>query len=286
MRFAPDSCLKGHITMSCVLEMIKYLARRAGEIQLAHLGKVEHIEYKGEIDPVTEVDRKCERFIVGEIQRLFPGDDILAEEGTGQRSRSSNRWIIDPLDGTVNYAHGFPFFCVSIALEQSGEVVAGAVFDPNRDELFAAEKGRGATLNGQPIHVSATSRLKEALLATGFAYNVQESDQLDNLDNFANFVKTAQAVRRPGAAAIDLAWTACGRIDGFWELFLKPWDKAAGFLLITEAGGTVSLFDGLTFDLYGDELLASNGLIHRDMIRVLAEGRPTAPVVPFSTGNK
>lgn len=255
--------------MSEILEMIRYLVRGAGRLQLEHVGKVNRIEYKGIIDPVTEVDRKCEKFIVGEIQRLFPEDDILAEEGTGGRRASENRWIIDPLDGTVNYTHGFPFFSVSVALERNGRVVAGAVYDPTRDELFAAEKNYGATLNGMPIRVSETGRLQQALLATGFAYNIQEGEALDNLDNFANFIKSAQAVRRPGSAAIDLSWTACGRIDGFWELFLKPWDLAAGILLITEAGGTVTSFDGSPFDLYGNQVLVSNGRIHHEMINIL-----------------
>ncbi len=256
--------------MSEILEIIRYLVRRAGQIQLEHVGKVKKIEYKGVIDPVTEVDRKCEKFIVGEIQRLFPGDDILAEEGSGRRQRSENRWIIDPLDGTVNYAHGFPFFSVSVALEQNGGIVAGAVYDPTRDELFEAEKGCGASLNGKSIHVSETSELQKSLLATGFAYNIQEGEALDNLDNFANFIKCAQAVRRPGSAAIDLSWTAAGRIDGFWELFLKPWDMAAGLLIISEAGGKATSFDGSPFDLYGREILVSNGLIHDEMIDILA----------------
>ena len=258
--------------MKDTLSFICDLARRAGQIQLDRVGRIKRIEHKGAINLVTEVDRECEALIVGEIKHKFPKDDILAEEGSGPRRTSGNRWIVDPLDGTVNFAHGFPFFCVSIALEQEGELTAGVVFDPNRDEMFVAEKGKGATLNGNPIHVSNTDSLRKALLATGFAYNVQEEEQLDNLDNFCKFVKKAQAVRRPGSAAIDLAWLACGRMDGFWELFLKPWDMAAGVLLIREAKGKVTSFDGSPYDLYGTQILASNRLLHDQMIDTLTKG--------------
>lgn len=255
--------------MSEYLEFMSDLARRAGGIQLERLGGLHRIEYKGVINLVTEVDRECEALIVGGIQKRFPKDDILAEEGSGRRSASGNRWIIDPLDGTVNFAHGFPFFCVSIALERDGRLEAGVIYDPNRDELFAAERGYGATMNGEAIRVSESGPLRKSLLATGFAYNVQEGEQLDNLDHFGNFIKTAQALRRPGSAAIDLAWIACGRIDGFWELFLRPWDMAAGVIIIREAGGRVTSFDGADYDLYGTEILASNGRIHGEMVDVL-----------------
>lgn len=258
--------------MPTSLDILADLARRAGEIQLARFRDVHRVEHKGTIDLVTEVDRECEALIVAELQRRFPGDDILAEEGSGERKGAGRRWIVDPLDGTVNYAHGFPFFCVSIALEEAGVLQAGAIYDPNRDELFLAECDRGATLNGRPIHVSKAAMLCESLLATGFAYNVHEEERFDNLDHFGRFVKRAQAVRRPGSAAIDLAWVACGRIDGFWELFLKPWDMAAGVLLVREAGGEVTAFDGSAFPLYGTEILASNGLIHEEMQQVLAAG--------------
>ena len=258
--------------MKDTLSFLSDLARRAGKIQLDRVGKIKRIEHKGAINLVTEVDRECEALIVGEIKRNFPKDDILAEEGSGPRKVSGNRWIVDPLDGTVNFAHGFPFFCVSIALEQEGELAAGVIFDPNRDEMFTAERGKGATLNGNPIRVSKTASVRQALLATGFAYNVQEEEQLDNLDNFCKFVKRAQAVRRPGSAAIDLAWLACGRLDGFWELFLKPWDMAAGVLIIREAKGKVTSFGGSPYDLYGKEILASNGLLHDQMIDTLTKG--------------
>lgn len=255
--------------MKDTLNVMKDLARRAGEIQLRRLRDRHRIEYKGVINLVTEVDRECESLIVGEVQKGFPGDDILAEEGSGKRVLSGRRWIIDPLDGTVNYAHNFPFFCVSIALECEGELSAAVIYDPNRDEMFAAERDKGATLNDYNIRVSGAGTLKQSLLATGFAYNIQEGERLDNLDNFGKFVKTALAVRRPGSAAIDLAWVACGRIDGFWELFLKSWDMAAGVLIIREAGGRVTSFDGSPYDLYGTEILASNGRIHGEMVKIL-----------------
>lgn len=264
------------VQMGNDIKVIVDLARRAGAIQLSKLGKVHKIEYKGVINIATEIDRECEEMIVQEIRKHFPGDDILAEEMSEDVTpgpSKGRRWIIDPLDGTVNYAHGFPFFCVSIALEDNGELVAGVIYDPNRDETFVAEKGKGAVLGGQPIRVSGADSLRQSLLATGFAYNTQEGESLDNLDHFANFVKRARAVRRPGSAAIDLAWVACGRIDGFWELFLKPWDMAAGVVIIREAGGLVTSFDGSPFELYGTEILASNGKIHGEMSQVLEDGR-------------
>ncbi|HPQ81282.1 MAG TPA: inositol monophosphatase family protein [bacterium] len=264
--------------MGETLSIMGEVARKAGGMQMARLCDAHSIEYKGVINLVTEVDRACEKYIVGELSRRIPGCEFLAEEGTaapeGSASRSAGdapkpRFIVDPLDGTVNYAHGFPFFCVSIALEERGELTAGVIFDPNRNELFEAKKGGGAFMNGSPISVSNAGSLRKSLLATGFAYNVQEGEALDNLDNFCAFIKRARAVRRPGSAAIDLAWVACGRIDGFWELFLKPWDMAAGVAIIREAGGMVTSFDGGPYNLYGTEILASNGAIHREMIGVL-----------------
>ncbi|MFH1874978.1 MAG: inositol monophosphatase family protein [Pseudomonadota bacterium] len=249
------------------------LAKKAGKVQLENLGKIKSIEYKGAINLVTEVDKKCEELIVAGLQEHFPDHDILGEEGIGQRQKSDFRWIVDPLDGTTNYAHEFPFFGVSIALEYQEDLVLGVIYDPNRDELFLGVKDKGATLNGEPIRVAKAKNLQESLLATGFAYNVQEYGYPDNLDNFAKFIKVALAVRRPGAAAIDLAYVACGRLDGFWELYLKPWDIAAGIIIIREAGGMVTSFDGSEFKLYGTEILVSNGLIHKQMIEVLKSDR-------------
>jgi len=255
--------------MSDHITVMKDLAKKAGEIQMKGLGRRHKIEYKGEIDLVTEVDKECEALIVGNLEKAFPGYDIIAEEGSGERSKSAYRWLIDPLDGTVNYAHDFPFFCVSIALEKDGKLIAGVVYDPNRDEMFEAEKGKGAFCNGKKIQVSDHAPLRKAMLATGFAYSVHEDEQKNNIDHFANFVTTARAVRRPGSAAIDMAWVGCGRLDGFWEIYLKPWDMAAGVVIIEEAGGIVTAFDGSDYDLYGTEILASNGKVHNEMGEVL-----------------
>lgn len=259
--------------MANYLSVAVDLARQAGRAQMEHLGRVHTIERKGAINLVTEVDKLCEKLIFDGLHAAFPEHDVLGEEGIATRRESEFRWIVDPLDGTTNYAHNFPFFGVSIALEHKKEIICGVIYDPVRDEMFAAEKGRGATLNGSPVHVSSAPNLKESLLATGFAYSVQEKGRPDNLDNFEAFVKTALAVRRPGAAAIDLAYVACGRLDGFWELFLKVWDIAAGVLIIREAGGKVTSFDGSPIDIYGTEILASNGKIHKEMIEVLSARR-------------
>ena len=245
------------------------LARQAGKIQLEHLGNVGKINYKGEIDIVTEVDRQCEEAIVGGIAKHFPDHDIVAEEGSGTRSRSPFRWIIDPIDGTVNYAHGFPFFGVSIALEHAGELVVGVVYDPTRDELFSAVRGGGAYLNEKPIHVTSETVLRKSMLATGFAY--QKDEIKKNIEHFMNFIYSARAVRRPGSAAIDLAYVACGRLDGFWEIDLKSWDMAAGVVLIREAAGMVTTFHGGVFDHNRPEIVASNGKIHQHMIEVLRD---------------
>lgn len=258
--------------MKQYLSIMTNLARKAGRVQLDHLGKVQTIEHKEVINIVTEVDKECERLIFEGLRQAFPDHDVLGEEGIAKRQESEYRWIVDPLDGTTNYAHQFPFFGVSIALEHKGEILCGVIYDPVRDELFEGAKGQGAALNGEKIHVSAAKVLKESLLATGFAYSVQRPGVPDNLDNFKNFIMTALAVRRPGAASIDLAYVACGRLDGFWELFLKPWDIAAGAIIIKEAGGTVTNFDGTPVDIYGTQILASNGKIHEEMMKVLEKG--------------
>jgi myo-inositol-1(or 4)-monophosphatase len=203
------------------------------------------------------------------IRARHPGDDILAEEGGAERHGSERRWIIDPLDGTTNFAHGFPWFAVSIALEVSGEVVLGAVFNPHTHELFVAERGRGATLNGRSLHVSPTADIGKALLATGFAYDHKVSAR-NNYSQFERFQRAAQAVRRAGVASLDLACVAAGRFDGFWELQLKPWDVAAGVLLVEEAGGRVSDYAGAPMPLDRGQILASNGLLHARMQEILA----------------
>lgn len=249
------------------------LAKKAGQIQMDEFGKINRVRFKGAAEIVTDIDKKCERMIVGEICKEFPGHDIVAEEGSGRRSKSEWRWIIDPLDGTINYAHGYPLFAVSIALEHKGDTVLGVVYEPNRNELFVAEKGGGAELNGRKISVSKVAALRKALLDTGFAYNVHEREKADNVVHFRNFLFEALAFRRDGAAAVDLCYVACGRFDGFWELYLKPWDIAAGQLIVKEAGGTVSSFDGSKLDVYGTEILASNGKLHRQMVKILCRKR-------------
>jgi myo-inositol-1(or 4)-monophosphatase len=232
------------------------------------MGKDKKVELKGEINLVTEVDRICEQRIVEIIQKTFPEHNILTEETPMPEGSSPYRWIIDPLDGTTNYAHGYPFFCTSIALEFEGAIILGAIYDPLLDELFTAQQDHGAFLNGERISVSATPRLIEALLCTGFPYDLRESS-VNNMDHFNNFIMEARAIRRDGSAALDLCYVAAGRFDGFWELKLNPWDVAAGKLIVEEAGGMVTDFGGGPLDIYGQETLASNGRIHGEIIRVL-----------------
>ena len=243
-------------------------ARESGRIQKEWLRKEKRIEFKGEINLVTDVDRRCEQRIIEIIRGAFPDHNILTEETPLPLLSSPFRWIIDPLDGTTNYAHGYPRFCTSIALEREGRVMVGAVYDPLLDELFVAQEGKGAFLNGERIAVSATDRLINALLCTGFPYDLRESRE-NNLDYFNRFIMEARAIRRDGSAALDLCYVAAGRFDGFWELKLHPWDVAAGKLLVEEAGGRVTDFRGGPLDIEGTETLASNGKIHADMVRVL-----------------
>lgn len=257
--------------MSGVLQVAVEAARAAGRIQKERAENIGEIHYKGEINPVTEVDLLCEQEIIRRIHRHFPGHAVLAEESGETEGHADHLWVIDPLDGTMNYAHGFPSYCVSIAYRHANETLAGVVYNPCLDELFTAEKGKGAALNGRPIRVSSTTNLKESLLATGFAYDVHTA-QHNNVDHFVNFLSAAQGVRRPGSAAIDLCYTAMGRFDGFWELKLNVWDYAAGVLIVEEAGGRVTRFDGAEFKFGDREILASNGHIHDAMIEVLKQG--------------
>ncbi len=239
----------------------------AGAIQRARFGQAIRVDKKGAIDLVTEVDVEVERAARALLASRFPEHDILAEELGGGRDGASHRWVFDPLDGTTNFAHGVPIFCASLALEIDGEAVVGAVFDPNRQELFTAERGVGAWLNGAPIRVSETSTLIDALLVTGFPYDVH--DRLDEVIGlFKAYVGRARAIRRLGSAAIDLCWTAAGRMDGFWEENLQPWDTRAGALLVEEAGGRVTGLDGQRWDPYARHLLASNGALHAAMLEV------------------
>lgn len=246
-------------------------AKEAGKILKENLGKSVEIGFKGEINLVTDIDINSEKTIVQIIRNKYPNHQILTEEGEGQKGVSSHKWIIDPLDGTTNYAHGYPCFCVSIAFEKNGDILFGVIYDPILDELFTAEKGKVACLNGRKIRVSSTDKLIHSMLATGFPYDLRES-QNNNLIHFDNFTMSAQAIRRAGSAALDLCYVAMGRFDGFWELKLSPWDVAAGSLIVRKAGGIVSDFKGGAFDIYSKEILASNGKIHYEMVQVLKRG--------------
>ena len=244
------------------------VARVAGRFLIQNLGKVRSIVDKsdGGKDVVTEIDKGSEEMIIAAVRSSFPDDEILAEEsGKGTPGNSGYRWVIDPLDGTTNYTHAFPVFCVSIGIEHLGKIVAGVIYDPNRDEMFAAELGGGATLNGAPIKVSGIGTIERSLLVTGFPYNI--SDNPDHtIERFVSVLMKAQAVRRMGSAAIDLAYVACGRYEGFWEVGLHPWDTAAGTLLVTEAGGTVTGFDGGPCSIYDQTIAASNGVVHKELL--------------------
>ena len=243
-------------------------ARKAGGILKENLHGTREITYKGDINLVTEMDTRSERAVVGTLRASFPDHGIIAEEETTIRNGSGYTWIIDPLDGTTNYAHGYPCFSVSIALEHEGDVITGVVYDPMRDELFTAQKGQGAYLNGKRIKVSIVDTLIKSLLATGFPYDRKVSEK-NNLDYFHYLLMASQEVRRDGSAALDLCSVAAGRFDGFWELKLKPWDVAAGSLIVCEAGGRVTDLSGNTFDIFADEVLASNGIIHGQMVEIL-----------------
>ena len=246
------------------------MARAAGAVLLEGYGTRHAPERKGRIDLVTEFDRRSEALLLAEIARRFPGHAVLAEEsGAHAAVGAPARWLIDPLDGTTNFAHNYPFFAVSIGVESQGELQAGAIYDPVRDEMFSAAAGSGARLNGAPIQVSAIERIEDALLVTGFPYDVRERPR-EFLGPFQAMLVRAQGVRRDGSAALNLCYLAMGRFDGFWEASLSPWDLAAGVLMVREAGGTVTRHDGSEFRLEGRQILASNRRLHPEMIRILA----------------
>ena len=250
-------------------------AREAGHVLLDWMEKGFTVEFKGTMNLVTDADRAAEQAIVERISSVFPDHHILAEErGASSRGASPYKWVIDPLDGTTNYTHTFPAFCVSIGLEIDGVIAMGVVFDPMRNELFVAEKDKGAACNGKPISVSHAPTLNDALLVTGFSYDVRHDKTDNNFNFFRGFVKRAQGVRRTGSAAIDLCYVAMGRFDGFWEMKLAPWDVAAGSLMVTEAGGSIGDFAGNSFSIYGGELLASNGHIQNEMLLVFSDHTP------------
>ena len=245
------------------------IAREAGPLLARYFQRRVAVEYKGDFDVVTEADRASEKLIVERLRARFPGHSIVAEEGSGVERSSEFTWYVDPLDGTTNFAHGFPMFATTLALEQAGEMVAGVVYDPVRDELFAAEKGGGAYLNNRRIHVSCVERLAEGLLATGFPSHKRHADV--NVYFFHQAAMLSHGVRRGGSAALDLSYVAAGRLDGFWEFGLNPWDIAAGLLLISEAGGRYSDMKGADHALRGPQLAASNGLIHEEMIALFTD---------------
>lgn len=248
---------------------------RAGQIQRERYGQNVQVDLKGAIDLVTEVDHACEAAILEVIRARFPEHDIVTEETDLARTGSRHVWIVDPLDGTTNFAHSYPMFCASVALTVDGESVAGAVFDPLRDELFTAEKGSGAHLNGRRLHVTREERLIQSLIITGFPYDLHEK-LVERLTPFIRVMGRARAVRRAGSAAIDLSYVAAGRADGFWEAVLKPWDMAAGRLLVEEAGGKVTRFDGTSVSVGPDEIAATNGHIHDELLAALRENLGTA----------
>jgi myo-inositol-1(or 4)-monophosphatase len=252
-----------------LLARMTEIAREAGHLLMTYFERRIGFEYKGEVDLVTEADRASEKLIVQRIREAFPSHDIVGEEGTRQDSGSQFRWYVDPLDGTTNFAHGYPVFCVSLGVESQGSVIAGVLYDPTREELFSAEKGKGATLNGQPIHVSKTKTLSEALLATGFPSHKRHKNP--NIHFYHQLTLRSHGLRRAGSAALDLACVASGRYDGFWEFNLNPWDTSAGVLLVVEAGGEVTRFDGSPWRIDSSETLASNTLLHPELMQNFAE---------------
>ena len=264
------------------------IAREAGGLLRGFYERGVAAEYKGDVDIVTEADRASEALIKQRLAAQFPEHGIYGEEGTRERLGGEYRWYVDPLDGTTNFAHGFPVFCVVLGLErrgpelqddEDGEIVAGVIYDPLRDELFKAERGQGAWLNGRRIHVSRTKSLQESLTATGFPSHKRHRSP--NVHFYQQVTLRSHGVRRAGSAALDLAYVACGRLDGYWEFNLNPWDTSAGVLLVEEAGGTLTHFDGGTFTLDSREVMATNGLIFSEMKELFADlfaGRDLEPI--------
>jgi myo-inositol-1(or 4)-monophosphatase len=274
--------------MTEFLPTAESIAREAGALLREFYHRGVRTEYKGDVDLVTEADRASEALIGTRLRAAFPDHGIYGEEGTRQALDSEFRWYVDPLDGTTNFAHGFPVFCVvlgcerrhpGLAPDEDGEMVAGVIYDPLRDEMFSAARGQGATLNGQPIRVSRTKSMQESLIATGFPS--QKRHRSPNVHFYQEFTLRSHGVRRAGSAALDLAYVACGRLDGYWEFQLNPWDTSAGYLLMEEAGGRITHFDGSKFTLDSREILATNGLIHNEMEHLFADmfaGRNLEPI--------
>jgi myo-inositol-1(or 4)-monophosphatase len=255
------------------------IAQEAGKILCEEFARPPRIDYKGEADLVTQADKRSERCIVERLTKFFPDHGIVAEEGTGRETGSEFRWHVDPLDGTTNFAHSYPCFSVSIALARRGTIIAGVVFNPYYDELFASARGEGATLNGKPIHVSKVDTLAASLLCTGFPAHKRVTSP--NIHYYWDFTLRSHGVRRDGSAALDLASVAAGRFEVFWEFGLNKWDVAAGILLIEEAGGKVSDFDGNPYELGGPMILATNGLVHEETRKVAYEISQRDPMAPL-----
>jgi len=257
------------IPLDTLLDAAIEASKKAGALLQDYARSGFRIEHKNPINLVTDADHAAERCVIEHLRTQFPSHGFLAEEqGRVDHSPSPYLWIIDPLDGTTNFAHGYPTYCVSIGLEHHGRCILGVIFDPSRDELFTAVEKGGAHLNGNPIHVSGTTTLGASLLVTGFAYDIRDTPR-NNLDHFAKFALKAQGLRRTGSAALDLCYVAAGRFDGFWEVRLNPWDMAAGSVIAQEAGGRLTDFRGNPLSIYEQELVASNGHIHQAMLTVL-----------------
>jgi myo-inositol-1(or 4)-monophosphatase len=257
--------------VSDILQIVEVIIRQAGTVLLEGYGNVRHIQQKGVIDLVTEFDKRSEEVIISSLQQEFPEHAILAEESGHNHTVSEYQWVIDPLDGTTNFAHGLPIFSVSIALLKNNSPILGVVYDPLRNEMFSAEVGDGASLNHNPIHVSPRTDLGQAVISTGFPYDLRVNPR-NNLAQFVQFQLRTQAVRHLGSAALDCSWTAMGRLDGYWEFGVKPWDVAAGALIVREAGGRVTSVDGDGDFLSSESILVSNSELHEQMLRVLREG--------------
>ena len=279
---------KGGYGVKQFLGQAEAIAREAGALLREFYERGVTAEYKGDVDIVTAADRDSEALIVERLKAAFPEHGVYGEEGTRAGLEKEYRWYIDPLDGTTNFAHGFPVFCVvlgcerrreGLAAEEDGEMVAGVIYDPLRDEMFSAARGEGATRNGKPIHVSATKVLQESLVATGFPS--KKRHESPNVHFYQEFTLRSHGARRAGSAAIDMAYVACGRLEAFWEFKLNPWDTSAGYLLVEEAGGKVTHFDGGRFTLDSREVLVSNGKIHGEMVALfddLFAGRNLEPI--------
>ncbi len=259
------------------MDAARQAALAAGQIMTDGLGKAHQVEHKGLYDLVTEVDKACEQAIVKILSKALPSANILAEESNADEDKDAELvWVVDPLDGTTNFAHAYPAYCCSIALRQRGRTLLGVVYDPTRDEIFEATIDGKASCNSTPIKVSQTKKLSQSILATGFPYDRCDSP-LTNLDKFAALTMRTQGVRRSGSAALDLCYVACGRLDGFWEYKLNPWDVSAGVLLVRQAGGVVSATDGSPFGDTGADTCATNGLLHAELIGSLAKALPQGP---------